>query len=311
VVIIFGIAFATLLTLVVVPVMYTLFEALGNNFTSAIRGPRWRETPEGQVFFLTRNRWSKTKLAFIILLQVAVLAAGINLLAPSFIERLQAEVIQAPTMLKLAIEAGVFWFSLALEAGGLLLAFLIPTWLGLIYLMWLRSSEGYFLDVTSEGLTMTSPLEKLFVPVDQISFRKGFWTFFWIFIPLVLILLTQSAVLAGGARKITPWLISEYQAHGMYLALDPKAIGLFIALLVPTWLGILYFMWFKSTLFIKAGPRLLKIRNIIEGQRTPAKVPLLTWLGSPRPNRGQLREGRNSLRLALEELKAGEYPAPS
>jgi multidrug efflux pump subunit AcrB len=310
VVIIFGIAFATLLTLVVVPVMYTLFEALGDNFTSAIRGPRWREAPEGQSFFLTRSRWSKTKLALIILLQVAVLAAGISRFAPSLIERLHAEVIQAPTMLKLAIEAGVFYFSMALEAGGLLLAFLIPTWLGLLYLMWLRSSEGYYIEVHSEGLTMTSALEKLSVPADQISFRKGLWTFIWILIPLVLILLTQAAVLAGGVRKITPWLITEYQAHGIYLALRPKTIGLFIALLAPTWLGILYFMWFKSTLFVKAGPRLLKIRNIIEGRRTPAKVPLLTWLGSPRPNRGQLREGRNSLRLALEELKAGVHPAP-
>jgi len=214
-------------------------------------------------------------------------------------------------MLKLAIEAGVFWFSMSLEAGGLLLALLIPTWLGLIYLMWLRSSEGYYIEVHSEGLTVTSPLEKLSVPANQISFRKGFWTFIWILIPLVLILLTQAAVLVGGARKITPWLISEYQAHGIYLALDPKVIGLFIALLVPTWLGIIYFMWFRSTLFVRAGPRLLKIRNIIEGRHTPAKVPLLTWLGSPRPTRGQLREGRKSLRLALEELKAGEYPAPS
>jgi hypothetical protein len=248
-------------------------------------------------------------LALIILLQLAVLAAGISRFGPSLIERLQAEVIQAPTMLKLAIEAGVFWFSMALEAGGLLLVLLIPTWLGLIYLMWLRSSEGYFLEVHSEGLTVTSPLEKLFVPTNQISFRKRFWTYIWILIPLVLILITQAAVLAGGVRKFTPWLITEYQAHGMYLALRPKNIGLFIALLVPTWLGILYLMWFKSTLFIKAGPRLLKIRNIIEGQRTPAKVPLLTWLGSPRPNRGQLREGRKSLRLALEELKAGEHPA--
>ena len=169
VVMIFGIAFATVLTLVLVPVMYTLFEGLGYHVTSALRGPRFRELPEGQSFFLTRSRWSRAKLGFIICLQIVALGAGIYRFAPVFVERLQSQVIQASSILKLGIEGGVFYFSTALQAGGLLLVLLIPAWIGLVYLMWLRSSEGYYIGVTPEGLTMTTPMEKLFVPVDQVK----------------------------------------------------------------------------------------------------------------------------------------------
>ena len=51
VVIIFGIGFATVLTLVVVPVMYSLFEGLGYYVTSAFRGPRFQSMPQGTSFF--------------------------------------------------------------------------------------------------------------------------------------------------------------------------------------------------------------------------------------------------------------------
>ncbi|MBW2085395.1 MAG: efflux RND transporter permease subunit [Deltaproteobacteria bacterium] len=169
VVIIFGIAFATLLTLVVVPVMYTLFDGFGYHMASAFRGPRWREAPAGRTFFLSRRRWSRTKAGFILLVQVAVLAAGFFYAFPWFVEKYQAEVIQAPTLLKLVLEAAVVYVTLSLEAAGLVLVLLTPTWLGLLYLMWLRSSEGYYVEITPEGMTVTSPVEKLFLPRDRIK----------------------------------------------------------------------------------------------------------------------------------------------
>ena len=59
VVIIFGICFATVLTLVVVPVMYTLFEGLRYYIISAFRGPRLKEAPSGQAFFFSRRRYAR------------------------------------------------------------------------------------------------------------------------------------------------------------------------------------------------------------------------------------------------------------
>jgi len=240
VVIIFGIAFATLLTLVVVPVMYTLFDGLGYHLTSALRGPRWKESPEGRCFFLTRRRWARIKAAFILLVQGGLLAGGIYYAAPWFVERYQAEVIQAPTLLKLVLEAGVVYFTLILEAGGLLLALLTPTWLGLLYLAWLRSTEGYYIEVTPEGMTVSSPLEKLFVPRDQI-------------------------------RKV------RYSS-------------------------------ITGRLIVKAGPRRLRIRDVVEEHRTPGKVPLLTWLNSPRPSRRQVRDGLKNLQQALKGIMGDGRP---
>ncbi|MBW1710421.1 MAG: efflux RND transporter permease subunit [Deltaproteobacteria bacterium] len=234
VVIIFGIAFATLLTLVVVPVMYTLFDGFSYHVSSALRGPRWKETPGGRSFFLSRNRWARTKAAFLIFLQVGVLAGGVYYAFPWFVGQYQAQVIQAPTLLKTVLEAGVVYFTFILEAGGLLLVLFIPTWVGLLYLMWLRSSEGYYIDVAPEGMTVASPLEKLFVPRDQIKKVK--------------------------------------------------------------------YSHVTGRLIVKAGPRRLRFRDVVEDRREPVKVPLLSWLNSPRPARRQIRDGMKNLRLALQEI---------
>ena len=56
VVIIFGICFATVLTLVVVPVMYSIFEGMRYSIVSAFRGPRWKEAPKGTCFYFSRRR---------------------------------------------------------------------------------------------------------------------------------------------------------------------------------------------------------------------------------------------------------------
>ncbi|MFH1123844.1 MAG: efflux RND transporter permease subunit, partial [Pseudomonadota bacterium] len=169
VVIIFGIGFATILTLVVVPVMYSLFESFGAHVNAALRGPRLRAVPEGKGFLFTRRRFARLKFFAIILIQVALLLAGVQFLAPHFLKAVQSTIFQAPTPLKLVIEILVFWLGLGFRALGVLFLLLIPTWLGLVYLMGLRSAESRFVDVTPEGATVMLPGEKLFLSAGELS----------------------------------------------------------------------------------------------------------------------------------------------
>jgi len=169
VVIIFGIAFATVLTLVVVPVMYSLFEGLGAQVLSAFRGPHWLEAPQGRSFFFSRRRWARTKGALIALAQAAVLIVGVVLLWPRLVTMCRDVVIQTPGFLSLAIETSVFYLGLLLEGGAVLFLLMSPTWLGLLYLMNLRSAEGYYVEITPEGMMVTSPLEKFFLPAADIN----------------------------------------------------------------------------------------------------------------------------------------------
>jgi multidrug efflux pump subunit AcrB len=169
VVIIFGIAFATVLTLVVVPVMYSLFENLGYQIMGAFRGPRWKEAPEGRSFFFSRRRWVRLWLLLIVIIQVAVLGAGGYFLEPKLTAVLASTHFQAPNMLKLAIEIMVFGLGLGLQGIGVGLVLLLPTWVGLIILMGRRTAETQYVAVTSEGITITSPVERLFLPVEEIE----------------------------------------------------------------------------------------------------------------------------------------------
>ena len=236
VVIIFGIAFATLLTLVVVPVMYTLFDGLGYHINSAMRGTRWLEPPTGQSYYLSRRRWAGSKLAVLLLIQGAILAYGFYKLSPWFIEQYRNEVLQASSLLRLVLESAVFYLTLAIEAGGLLLVLLIPFWAGLIYFKWLKNNEDYYMEIAPDGLVLTSPIEKLFVPADEI-------------------------------KKVR-------YSH---------IIG---------------------RLVVNAGPRIIKIRDVIEREGPASNISLWRWLGSSPPRHRQLTEGRKSLRLALERLMA-------
>jgi preprotein translocase subunit SecF len=169
VVIIFGIGFATVLTLIVVPVMYSLFEGLGYQVSSALRGPRWTDPPEGRSFFFSRRRGVLFWLFVIVLFQIAVMAAGIYKLSPLLIEELGSVVLQAPTPLKLVIETVVFGLGIGLRVIGVLLALLLPTWAGLLFLMSRRSAEERYVDVTPAGLNITTPVEKLFIPAAAIT----------------------------------------------------------------------------------------------------------------------------------------------
>ena len=169
VVIIFGICFATVLTLIVVPVMYSLFEGLRYYVISAFRGPRWKEVPTGQLFFYSRRRYAMSGLVLIAIVQIWVLSNGLNALAPGFIDRVTTVTLQAPSLLKLVIETGVFFISLALEAMGIMVLLLIPTWIGCIFFMAKRSREGYCVDVTPEGVCVGTPVDRFFLEKKTIT----------------------------------------------------------------------------------------------------------------------------------------------
>ena len=189
VVIIFGIGFATVLTLVVVPVMYSIFEGLGYYLTSAFRGPRFQSMPQGASFFLSRRRYAKLWVAVIALAQITLLVGGGYLLAPEVMRKLSAAQFQAPNLIKLMIEVVVFFLTLGLQGAGVLLLLLLPTWIGLFFLMGRRTAEGHYADITDQGITLTSPIESLFLPIeaiDKVSYSR----------------LTRRLTLYAGRRRI-------------------------------------------------------------------------------------------------------------
>ena len=169
VVIIFGLCFATVLTLVVVPVMYSLFEGMRYYIISAFRGPRWKEAPAGRVFFFSRRRYARIGLFLIAIVQLLVLTRGLTALAPGFIDRIATVTLQAPSLLKLAIEAGVFYIGIAIEAGGVLALLLVPIWIGLVFFMAKRSREGYFVDITPKGVSVGTPVDRFFIKKEAIT----------------------------------------------------------------------------------------------------------------------------------------------
>jgi len=168
-VIIFGICFATVLTLVVVPVMYSLFEGMRYYIISAFRGPRWKEAPAGQAFFFSRRSYARIGIFLIAIAQLMVLISGLTALAPGFIDRIATVTLQAPSLLKLAIEAGVFYIGITLEAGAVLALLLLPTWIGLVFFMAKRSREGYFVDITPKGVSVGTPVDRFFIKKDAIA----------------------------------------------------------------------------------------------------------------------------------------------
>jgi hypothetical protein len=63
----------------------------------------------------------------------------------------------------------VFYLGLGVQVAGILFLLLIPTWIGLVYLMGLRSTEERYVDVALEGLTVVMPVEKIFLPHTEIE----------------------------------------------------------------------------------------------------------------------------------------------
>jgi len=154
---------------VVVPVMYTIFEGLRYYIISAFRGPRWKEAPAGRVFFFSRRRYARIGFFLIAIIQLLVLTKGLTALAPGFIDRIATVTLQAPSLLKLAIEAGVFYIGIAIEAGGVLALLLVPTWIGLVFFMAKRSREGYCVDITQKGVSVGTPVDRFFLKKEAIT----------------------------------------------------------------------------------------------------------------------------------------------
>ena len=105
----------------------------------------------------------------ITLAQIAVFAAGGYLLAPEVIRIFSAAHFQAPNLIKLMIEVVVFVLAMGLQGVGVLLALMLPTWAGLFFLMGRRTAEGHYADITNRGITLTSPVESLFLPIESIE----------------------------------------------------------------------------------------------------------------------------------------------
>jgi len=234
VVIIFGIAFVTILTLLVVPVMYSLFEGFGYHIISALRGPRWKETPTGQSFFFTRRGYARVLLFLAFVFQVAAIVAGIYYFGPKLMTIIESTVFRAPTTLKLIIEITVFVLGIILRGLGILFVLLLPGWMVIVFLMGRRSADSQYVDITPEGVTVTSPVEKLFVPSEKIS------------------RVSYSRLM----RRVTIW----------------------------------------------SGRRRIKIKGVVEAQKTPEKIPFRKWLAAPAPARSKKRAGITALKQAVEVL---------
>jgi multidrug efflux pump len=216
VVIIFGIAFATLLTLIVVPVAYTIFDSFGYHVISAIKGVRWREKPHNRHFFISHRRWARAKVTAILLIQAATAAAILRFtgIFQGIIETYQSATIQAPTILKQIIEGIVFYMSLFIQAGGFILVLLIPSILGFLYIKCLRNCEGYYIEITEDEFIKTSPVEKLEISardITDVKFSR----------------LTGHLILKAGIRQITIGNVTE--GHGL-----PAKISLLRWLAAPS-----------------------------------------------------------------------------
>ena len=234
VVIIFGIGFATVLTLVVVPVMYLLFESMGYRVVSAFRGPRYKTAPEGRSFFYSRRRYARVWLLLIVMVQTGVLTSAAFFLEPYVRNIAAAAVFQAPNLLKLSIEIIVFVLTKSFQGIGLLLVLMTPTWLGLLFLMGRRTMDAQYVEVTSNGIRITSPMERLFLPADTIQHVR-------------------------------------------------------------------YSKW-RQRLTIWSGRRRIRIRRVIEVNKKPEKVTLISWLRDAAPKRAELRAGMAGLNQSVKEL---------
>ena len=199
VVMIFGIGFATVLTLVVVPVMYSLFEGLRYSLVSAFRGPRWKEPPQGEAYFFSRRRYSILGVFLIIGVQLGVFAGGAILFTPGFIDTLKETSFHAPTTLKLVIEVTVFFIQTILKTIGTVVFLLIPSWIGLVFLMARRSKDGCYVAVTPDGVTIRKPTGMLFLRRNEIS-EVRISRFF----PVI-----PSIRLYAGQRRIVLWKLIE------------------------------------------------------------------------------------------------------
>jgi multidrug efflux pump len=237
VVIIFGIGFATLLTLVVVPVMYSLFEGFAAYMLAAFRGTGLEDVPGEKGFYFSRRRFARFKLSFILLIQICILLPGSYYLYPKFVTQIESAVFQAPTLLKVGIEIMVFYLGLGVQAAGILFLLLIPTWIGLAYLMGLRSTEERYVEVAPEGLTVVIPVEKIQIPYAEI-------------------------------KKVS-------------------------------------FSRLLNRITIKVGTRKIRVRRLIQTQKSPGRISLKTWLTTKAPSGADIRKSMQDLQNSIEYYVCG------
>jgi len=169
VVIIFGLAFATMLTLVVVPVMYSIFEEFGYAIISAIKGRRWDADPKGAAFFYSRTRNTKLWALAVVFVQVFVFMKWGVGLASWFFTVATSAVHQAPSLIKLLVEIVSFYMGVFLLGAGIVAALILPTAMGVLFLKGRKVKEGYFADVLSDGITLICPGENIFLPAKNIK----------------------------------------------------------------------------------------------------------------------------------------------
>lgn len=154
VVIIFGVAFATLLTLVFVPVFYHALEDLAANaraaFTLRLPAPR-----RGAGYSLVARRRPWLEYALVAPLQVLWLISGLRgTLGPMLVKHL-ATPVQAPSILKYLLEGITVHGAFLLQLLVVLLLYLSPT---VLYVLWLRRAfawEHGQVAVDAEGLHLS------------------------------------------------------------------------------------------------------------------------------------------------------------
>jgi hypothetical protein len=149
--------------------MYSLFENLGYYLTSAFRGPRWSEPPEGKCYYYSRLRHTRLLMYIIIVIQLLILTTGAYFFLPKLAVVFDSTVLRAPTALKFVIEAAVFYIGLVLQIAGVLILLMLPTWIGIVWMMGRRTKEEYYVDVVPHGLNVALPSEKFFLPADRIK----------------------------------------------------------------------------------------------------------------------------------------------
>ena len=128
----------------------------------------------------------------------------------------------------------MFYIGLGIQAAGVLFLLLMPTWIGLAYLLGLRSTEERYVDVAPGGLTVVMPVEKILLPYT-------------------------------GIKKVS-------------------------------------YSRLLNRITLKVGTRKIRIRRLIQIQKTQGKIPLKTWLATSAPSRADIRKSMLHLKNAIENL---------
>ena len=169
VVIIFGIAFATVLTLIVVPVGYMILERFAGRMIAAVSKPCSESLPLHPAYYVSGSRHLKKELSVFAAVQCVIFLAGVAYWAVPLVEAQLSQTIQAPTVFKWGLEAMVSYVLFFLKLGGLAALLLTPTWILLLRLYYLRSMDCHFILPDSNGITIARSTDTLYFPWSEIQ----------------------------------------------------------------------------------------------------------------------------------------------